>query len=117
MPCNWTEYMALSDTSREAIAQFNLFDELQLQPPTPLLHSNNQGALTIAENPTNYQRAKHIDIRYHFILHVLEKGQVQIDFISTVVQPADILTKALSPQKHQALLRLIGLHPLQPIKQ
>jgi hypothetical protein len=66
------EYMALSDTSREAIARFHLLEEHQLKPHTPLIASDNQGALTIAENPTNYQRAKHIDLRYHFIRHALE---------------------------------------------
>jgi hypothetical protein len=106
------EYMALSDAAREAIARFNLFDELKLQPPIPVIHSDNQGALTIAENPTNYQRAEHIDIHYHFIRHVVEKGQVQIDFIPTAVQPTDILTKALGPQKHQQLLQLNGLYSI-----
>ena len=47
------EYMALSDASREAIARFHLLEELQLKPRTPLIASDNQRALTIAENPTN----------------------------------------------------------------
>jgi hypothetical protein len=102
--------MALSDASREAIARTNLYDELNLaltQPP--LLLSDNQGALTIAENPTNYQRAKHIDLRYHFIRHVLENNQISIDYIPTEKQPADLLTKALGPLKHQRCLDLMGL--------
>jgi hypothetical protein len=103
------EYMALSDASREAIARFHLLEELQLQPPTPLLASDNQGALTIAENPTNYQRAKHIDLRYHFIRHALEKGQVQIGYVPSSSQSADILTKALGPQKHQRAIGMCGL--------
>ena len=101
--------MALSDASREAIARFHLLEELQLKPRTPLIASDNQGALTIAENPTNYQRAKHIDLRYHFIRHALEKGQVQIEYVPTSHQAADILTKALGPQKHQQAIEMIGL--------
>src|SRR5436305_14704048 len=77
---------------------------------TPVLNSDNQGALTIAENPTNYQRAKHIDIRYHFIRHVLEHSQVRIDFTPTALQPADVLTKALGPQKYLQSPPLMGLH-------
>jgi Reverse transcriptase (RNA-dependent DNA polymerase) len=104
------EYMALSDASCEAIACSNLFSELNIKAPVPLLHSDNQGALTIAENPTNYQRAKHIDIRYHFIRHALEQGKIQIEFRPTAVQPADVLTKAHGPQKHLQFLPLMGLH-------
>ena len=103
------EYMALSDASREGIARFHLLEELQLKPPTPLIASDNQGALTIAENPTNYQRAKHIDLRYHFIRHALEKGQVQIGYVPSSLQSADILTKALGPQKHQRAIGMSGL--------
>lgn len=58
--------MAFSDAAREAIARFILFSELNIDAPTPVLRSDNQGALTIAENPTNYQRAKHIDIPLPF---------------------------------------------------
>ena len=103
------EYMALSDASREAIARSHLFHELSINIPSPLLVSDNQGALAIAENPTNYQRAKHIDLRYHFIRHALENGQIRIDYVHTAQQPADALTKALGPQKFQHLLGLMNL--------
>lgn len=103
------EYMALSDAAREAIARFYLLHELNLKIPAPLICSDNQGALAIAENPTNYQRATHIDLRYHFIRHVLEKGQIRIDYIPSAEQPADGLTKAVGPQKHQRILDLMGL--------
>jgi hypothetical protein len=103
------EYMALSDASREAIARFHLYHELNIKIPAPLIVSDNQGALAIAENPTNYQRAKHIDLRYHFIRHALENGQIRIDYLPTSQQPADALTKALGPQKFRHLLDLMCL--------
>jgi len=103
------EYMALSDASREAIARFHLYHELGINIPPPLIVSDNQGALAIAENPTNYQRAKHIDLRYHFIRHALENGQIRIDYVPTSQQPADALTKALGPQKFQQLLGLMNM--------
>ena len=103
------EYMGLSDASREAIARFHLYHELNIKIPAPLIVSDNQGALAIAENPTNYQRAKHIDLRYHFIRHALENGQIRIDYLPTSQQPADALTKALGPQKFHHLLDLMCL--------
>ena len=49
--------MSLSDASREAIARLQLFKDIRTSTD-----SDNLGALTIATNPTDHQRAKHIDI-------------------------------------------------------
>lgn len=81
--------------------------------PPPTLLSDNQGALEIAENPTNFQRPKHIDIRYHFVRHTLESNQISIDYIPSSENPADvILTKALEPAKHERCIERIGLHEI-----
>ena len=61
------EYMALSDAAHEAIARSQLYGEFLLKLPPPMILSDNQGALDITEDHTNYQKAKHIDIRYHFV--------------------------------------------------
>ena len=103
------EYMALSDAAREAIARSQLYGELLLKTPPPLILSDNQGALEISENPTNYQKAKHIDIRYHFVRHVLHADQISIDYHPSAENPADILTKALGPLKHQHCIKLMNL--------
>jgi hypothetical protein len=103
------EYMALSDATREAIARSQLFNELYMQLPSPTVLSDNQGALDISEDPTNYQRAKHIDIRYHFIRHAINNGEVSVDYIPSAENPADILTKALGKIKHSRCLELMNL--------
>src|SRR5271154_2819160 len=96
------EYMALSDASREAIARTHLYNDLDLSTTSPpLLLSDSQSALALTGDPTNYQRSKHIDIRYHFIRDVLQKDQISVDYIPSADQPADILTKALGPIPHQ----------------
>jgi hypothetical protein len=41
-------------------------------------------------------RTKHIDVRYHFITDVLERGDVQLKWVPTTEQQADIFTKALA---------------------
>jgi hypothetical protein len=103
------EYTALSDAAREAIARSQLYGKLFLKLPAPLILSDNQGALDISEDPTNYQRAKHIDILYHFIRHALRSDQISIEYIPSTENPADILTKALQPFKHQHCVELMNL--------
>ena len=63
-----------------------------------MILSDNQGALNIVEDPTNYQRAKHIDIRCHFVQHALQYSQISIDYIPSSENPADVLTKHSNSQ-------------------
>src|SRR5437773_4318684 len=85
------EYMSLSDASREAIARLQLFKDIRPSTDVPTIFSDNQGALAIATNPTDHQRAKHIDIRYHFIRNCLQNNRILIDCVPTTLQTADIL--------------------------
>jgi hypothetical protein len=103
------EYMALSDAAREALARSHLYGVLISNIPTPLVFSDNKGALEIATNPTNYQKTKHIDIRYHFIRHSLQNDHLAINHVPGEDNPADFLTKPLTPFKHQHCMQLIKL--------
>lgn len=94
------EYMSMSDAGREAIARKQLHDELEIKTRTPIIYCDNQGALAIAENPTNHQRSKHIDIRYHFVRNAIKAGQINVEYIPTDQQVADVFTKALVKAKH-----------------
>jgi transposase InsO family protein len=108
-----SEYMAISDASREAIARLQFYSDLDISTSSPpLLLSDSQSALVLTGDAANYQRAKHIDIRYHFIRDVIAKGQVIVDYIPTADQPADALTKALGPQLHQRCVDGMGLRSM-----
>jgi len=100
--------MALSDAAREAIVRKQLFQKLQIPSaihPVPLL-TDSQTALKISDNPAKYRQAKHIDVRYR---HYIHDGKIQIDYIPSAYQPADLFTKALETTKHQRFCRMIGL--------
>ena len=106
-----SEYMALSDAAREAIARKQFFQELQIPSairPVPLL-TDSQTALEISDNPAKYRQAKHIDVRYHAVRHYIHDGKIQIDYIPSAHQPADLFTKALETTKHQRFCHMIGL--------
>jgi hypothetical protein len=50
------------------------------------------------------ERTKHIDIKYHFITDEVAKGNVQLQWVSTTQQLADVLTKALGERAHNELV-------------
>ena len=105
------EYMTLSDAAREALARRQLFEELCIpsaSKPVTLL-TDSQMALDISENPANYRQAKHIDIRYHAVRHYIRERKIEIDYIPSNYQPADIFTKALGHPKHHRFCQIMGL--------
>nr|GEU56300.1 ribonuclease H-like domain-containing protein [Tanacetum cinerariifolium] len=54
-----------------------------------------QVAIAISCNPVQHSRTKHIDVRYHFIKEKVEKGTIELFFVGTEYQLADLFTKAL----------------------
>nr|GEZ78676.1 hypothetical protein [Tanacetum cinerariifolium] len=54
-----------------------------------------KSAIAISCNPVQHSRTKHIAVRYHFIKEHVEKGTIELYFVKTDYQLADIFTKAL----------------------
>jgi hypothetical protein len=94
------EYMAASQASCEALwlrkMLIGLFG-VQLRPT--VIYCDNQSCIKLSENPVFHDRSKHIEIRYHFIRDYVQRGAVELQYISTEEQVADILTKALNMGK------------------
>ncbi|GJS67844.1 retrovirus-related pol polyprotein from transposon TNT 1-94 [Tanacetum coccineum] len=73
------------------------------------------GQLAIAScNPVQHSRTKHIHTRYHFIKEQVENGIIELYFVRTEYQLADMFTKALSEDRFQYLVRRIGMRCLTP---
>nr|GEZ77807.1 retrovirus-related Pol polyprotein from transposon TNT 1-94 [Tanacetum cinerariifolium] len=53
--------------------------------------------------------SKHIDIRHHFIREQVEKGVVELYFVTMDYQLADIFTKALPRQRFEFILPRLGM--------
>jgi hypothetical protein len=57
------------------------------------LPCDNESAIRMADNPVEHSRTKHIDIQYHFLRDHQQRGDIEIAYISTHNQLADIFTK------------------------
>ncbi|GKB40222.1 retrovirus-related pol polyprotein from transposon TNT 1-94 [Tanacetum coccineum] len=58
--------------------------------------------------------AKHIDVRYHFIKEQVEKGIVELYFVRTEYQLADIFTKPLPRERFNFLIEKLGMRCMSP---
>jgi hypothetical protein len=56
---------------------------------------DNESAIRMADNPVEHSRTKHIAIRYHFLRDHQQRGDINIAYVSTKEQLADIFTKPL----------------------
>lgn len=72
------EYVSMSSATQEAIWYFNLQKELFSQAVLIELFSDNQSAITLSGNNSYSTRCKHIDICFHFIRDIIQKGLVKI---------------------------------------
>nr|GEW06178.1 retrovirus-related Pol polyprotein from transposon TNT 1-94 [Tanacetum cinerariifolium] len=70
-----------------------------------LMYYDSKATIAISCNPVQHSRTKHIDVRYHFIKEKVEKGIVELFFVGTEYQLADLYTKALHVEMFKYLVR------------
>nr|GEV86485.1 copia protein [Tanacetum cinerariifolium] len=68
------------------------------------LYCDNRSAIALCCNNVQHSRSKHIDIRHHFIREQVERGVVELYFVTTDYQLADIFTKSLPRQRFEFIL-------------
>ena len=103
------EYIALNLATKEAIYIIALLKELGYYRQTKFpIYVDNKSAIDLSENPIFHERTKHINVKYHYIRNLINKGTIDVIFISTEDQKADGFTKALDKVKYKKFLSQIG---------
>ena len=72
-------------------------------------HCNNMSALNIAHNLVLHDRTKHIEINCHFTREKVMDGLLQLTYLPTSSQLADVFTKILPSSQFQTLLSKLGM--------
>jgi hypothetical protein len=62
---------------------------------------DNQSCIKMTENLVFHDRSKHIEILYHYIRDMVQRGALKLQYVSTDEQVADVLTKPLSHLKFE----------------
>ncbi|GJV99067.1 retrovirus-related pol polyprotein from transposon TNT 1-94 [Tanacetum coccineum] len=78
------------------------------------MYCNSQEAIGISCNPVQHSRMKQINVRYHFIKEQVENSIVELFFVRTEYQLADLFTKALPDDRFKYLVRRLGMRCLTP---
>ncbi|KAH9654345.1 hypothetical protein KPL70_027718 [Citrus sinensis] len=107
-----SEYRALANTTAEILWLQSVLKELQVPLiEIPIIWCDNTGAASLAANPIHHSRTKHIEIDVHFVRDIISKGGVEVRYVPTEYQPADIFTKALPADRFQRLRDKLHILP------
>ena len=74
---------------------------------------DNTSAINLSKNPIQHSRSKHIEIRYHFIREHVANEDVNLEYINTENQLADIFTKSLREDKFCSLRRKLEIFDIE----
>jgi hypothetical protein len=103
------EYISLAYGLQDAIWTENISGELMNTSKDLNIYVDNQAAIEISKQANKHSRAKHIDIKYHFIHDKLMKQEATLNYCPTSEMIAGILTKALKKKQFQRLCYKLGL--------
>jgi hypothetical protein len=94
------EYIAACSASCEAIWLRKLLTSLfDLEMEATTILCDNQSCIKMTENLVFRDKSKYIEIRYHYIRDMVQRGALKLLYVSTDEQVADVLTKPLSRVK------------------
>lgn len=87
-----------------------LLSELGFQISRPItLYCDNKAAISIAHNPIQHDRTKHIEVDRHFIKEKLMSEQICIPYVPSQNQLTDVFTKGLPTTIFQSLVHKLGM--------
>ena len=104
------EYVVACLPSCEAVwLRKLLFDLFDLQLDVTCICCDNQSCVKLSENPVFHDKSKHIEIKYHYIRGMVQRGAVKLQYVATDEQIADVLTKSLARVKFEYFREKLGV--------
>ena len=105
-----SEYVAVTTAACQGIWLSRLLGEFrETETGAVKLKVDNKSAISLAKNPVMHDRSKHIELRYHFIRDCVEKKKIELEFVETEHQLANMFTKPLGRVRLQQLRSSIGM--------
>ena len=111
-----SEYVAATAAAREAVWLRKLFKELGTCDGKPtVIWIDNQSAIKLAKNPEYHKRTKHIDFKFHYVREKIANRDIEVKYIPTECQRADIFMKALPRKQFHLLCGLLAITSSQTV--
>ena len=103
------EYIATSQCCSQVLWIQNQMIDFGFNFLKTPINIDNMATIFITRNPVQHGKTKHIEIRYHFLSDNSEKGLIELIYINTENQLADLFTKALDTARFEFLVQGLGM--------
>ena len=105
-----TEFFGMAHGVCELLWIRHVLHDLGPRHPKPMmLYCDNKATITIANNPIQHDRTKHVEVNRYFIKDHLDKGTINFPFVTSQDQLADVLTKAVFDKVFYSSLDKLGM--------
>ena len=104
------EYVAACLASCEAVWLRKLLSDLfDLQLDATCIYCDNQSCVKLSKNPVFHDKSKHIEIKYHYIRDMVQRGEVKLQYVVIGEHIANVLTKPLARVKFEYFREKLGV--------
>jgi hypothetical protein len=103
------EYIALAACIQEAIWLKQLCVEVNVHVNKLMVYCDNTSTINLAKNEQHSVRSRHIDIKFRFIREKIENNEIDIAYVNTNENGADVFTKPITQEKLNYFAKLMGL--------
>nr|GEV77115.1 retrovirus-related Pol polyprotein from transposon TNT 1-94 [Tanacetum cinerariifolium] len=112
--CAKAKYIALSGCCAQILWMRSQLSDYGLGFNKIPMYCDNKSAIALCCNNVQHSRSKHIDIQYHFIKEQVENEVVELYFVNTEYQLADLFTKALGRDRIEFRINKLGMRRFTP---
>lgn len=104
------EFRAMAQGICELLWLKIILEDLRIKSDAPMrLYCDNKSAISIAHNPVQHDRTKHIEVDRHFIKEKLDSGLICTSYVSSQDNLADIVTKGLNSNNFERIVSKLGM--------
>ena len=104
------EYVVACTTICEVVWLRKLLSHLfDLQLDATCIYFNNQSCVKLSKKLVFHDKLKHIEIKYHYIRDMVQRGAVKLHYVVTDEHTADVLTKPLAIVKFEYFREKLGV--------
>ncbi|GJZ25844.1 hypothetical protein Tco_0570097, partial [Tanacetum coccineum] len=104
-----TEYIAMSSCCAQILLMRSQLTDYGPGFNKIPMYCDNKSAIALCCNNVQHSRSNHIDIRFLFIKEHVENGVIELYFINTEYQLADIFTKSLARERIEFHINKLGM--------
>lgn len=103
------EYLAAGSCCSQLLWMIQTLRDFDIKCRKVPINRDNTSTISISKNPVNHSRTKHIDVRHHFLSDNVAKGKIELVFVPTEFQLANIFTKPLAEERFSVIRMQLGM--------